>query len=177
VAKLVKKVTKRASARKLEIVGWRELVSFPQWGIRNVLAKIDTGARTSSIHAEHIEELPDGALSFRVVLDRASGHYVQVKAPRARTARVRPSTGARQERHVVQANIRVGQHTYSVEISLVSRKDMMCRMLVGRAALKRRFAVDPARTFLQSGKPGQKLRKKMLTKRQVSKRAKARASA
>lgn len=173
----VKKGTKKLTSRKLEVVGWREFVSFPEWGIRNVLAKIDTGARTSSIHAENIEELPSGDLTFRVVLDRTSGHFVQVTAPRARTSKVRPSTGTRQERHVVEAKLRVGQHVYLIEISLVSRKEMMCRMLMGRAALRRRFAVDPARSFLQSGKPGQKRKKKMLTKRHVWKRARANAKA
>jgi hypothetical protein len=172
---VVKKGTKKLASRKLEVVGWRELVSFPEWGIRNVLAKIDTGARTSAIHAEQIEELPSGELSFRVVLDRTSGHFVQVCAPQARTSRVRPSSGTRQVRHVVLANLRVGQHVYPIEISLVSRKEMLCRMLVGRAALRRRFAVDPSRSFLQSGKPGQKRKKKMLTKRHVWKRAKAAA--
>lgn len=169
----VKKGAKKGTGKKLDTIGWREFVSFPEWGIRNLLAKIDTGARTSAIHAEHIEELPDGRVRFRVILDRRSGHFVWVEAPRARTSRVRPSTGTKQERHVVQAKLRVGQHLYIVEISLVSRKEMMCRMLVGRAALKRRFAVDPARSFLLSGKLGQKHRKKMLTNRAVLKRSRS----
>jgi hypothetical protein len=176
VKKGAKKGTAKKGTKKLDAIGWREFVSFPEWGIRNLLAKIDTGARTSAIHAEQIEELPDGRLRFRVILDRKSGHFVWVEAPRARTSRVRPSTGTRQERHVVVARLRIGTHLYQAEISLVSRKEMMCRMLVGRAAPKRRFAVDPARSFLQSGKLGQKRKKRMLTKRLVWKRARSLAN-
>jgi hypothetical protein len=161
--------TQRArKASQREVIGWRELVSFPEWGIRNVLAKIDTGAKTSAIHAEEISELPDGNLQFRVVLDRKSGHSIQVQAPPVRTSNVKPSTGVKQERHVVEAAIRIGKHRYLIDVSLVTRKDMMCRMLVGRSALYRRFVVDSAKVFMQSGKPGLKLKKKMLAVRRSS---------
>ncbi len=155
-------------ATKLDKLGWRELVSFPEWGIRNVLAKIDTGAKTSAIHAEEIDERADGMVRFRVVLDRKSGHSIWVEAPSVRTSRVKPSSGIKQERHVVQALIRIGKHRYHIDVGLVARKEMMCRMLVGRAALSRRFVVDPSRTFLQSGKPGLKHKKKMLATRRKS---------
>lgn len=158
--------TRKASQR--EVVGWKEFVSFPEWGIRNVLAKIDTGAKTSAIHAEEITELPSGAVRFRVILDRKSGHAVEVEAPAVRTSKVKPSTGVRQERHVVEAIIRIGKHRYKIDVSLVARKNMMCRMLVGRRALARRFVVDSAKQFLQSGKPGLKHKKKMLAVRRSS---------
>jgi hypothetical protein len=157
-----------------EVIGWRELVSFSEWGIRNVLAKVDTGAKTSAIHAEDITELPDGTLQFRVILDRKSGHSVKVQAPRVRTSNVKPSNGVKQERHVVEAAIRLGKHRYKIDISLVARKDMMCRMLLGRAALSRRFVVDSAKVFMQSGKPGLKHKKKMLAVRRTSARTRRR---
>ena len=157
---------RKASLR--EVIGWRELVSFPEWGIRSVLAKIDTGAKTSAIHAEEITELPNGILRFRVVLDRKSGHSVEVQAPVVRTSNVKPSTGVKQERHVVEATVRIGKHRYKIDINLVARKDMMCRMLVGRRALSRRFVVDSAKVFVQSGKPGLKHKKKMLAVRRTS---------
>jgi hypothetical protein len=160
--------------RKREVIGWRELVSFPEWGIRNVLAKVDTGAKTSAIHAEDIAETAHGTLTFRVVLDRKSGHSVTVEAPTVRTSRVKPSNGMKQERHVVQALVRIGGHRYHIDISLVARKDMMCRMLVGRSALARRFVVDAAKVFLQSGKPGLKHKKKMLAVRRNSTRTRRR---
>jgi hypothetical protein len=160
-----KQPSKGRKTRQRETIGWRELVSFPEWGIRNVLAKLDTGAKTSAIHAEDITEQANGTLRFRVVLDRKSGHSVEVEAPVVRTSRVRPSDGVKQERHVVAALVKIGSHLYRIDVSLVARKNMMCRMLVGRRALAKRFLVDSAKVFLQSGKPGLKHKKKLLAVR------------
>jgi hypothetical protein len=97
-----------------------------------------------------------------------------VEAPVVRTSRVKPSTGVKQERHVVRALVKIGTHRYSIDVSLVARKDMMCRMLVGRSALVRRFVVDSGKVFLQSGKPGLKHKKKMLAVRRTSVRIRRR---
>lgn len=130
-------------------VGWREHVGLPDWGIRRVKAKIDTGARTSAIHVGEIEEMPDGRLRFEVVTrTRPRERTVWVEAEPVRTSVVRPSTGRRQERHVVRTTMRLGGRDREIEIGLVCRKHMLCRMLVGRAALEGMYLVDPSRKYV-----------------------------
>jgi len=124
------------------IIGWRELVEFPDWGIEGVVAKIDTGARTSAIHVEEIKKLKGNRVKFFVVTRRRTPvRHVPVKADLVRTTRVRSSSGHTQERYVVAARVRIGPVTKRVEMSLVRRGHMLCRMLLGRTALEG-FLVD-----------------------------------
>ena len=137
-----------ATAGKI-VVGWREPVALPDWGIKRVRAKIDTGARTSAIHVDHIEDLEDGRLRFEVVVrERPERRSVWVESEVARRSRVRPSTGIRQTRPVVVTTLRLGGHDREIEVSLVTRRGMLCRMLVGRTALAGWGVVDPAATHL-----------------------------
>lgn len=133
-------------------VGWREWVQLPDWGVERLRAKIDTGARTSALHVDNLEELPGNRLSFDVVLDRgANPRTVRVTAAeRVRVASVRPSSGHRQRRHVVVTTLRLAGVEKQIEVSLVDRGPMLCRMLVGRTALASDFVVDPAHAYLHS---------------------------
>jgi len=136
-------------ARKQPVViGWRERVDLPDWGIRRLRGKMDTGARTSSLHVENLEILPEGLLRFDVVVRLEPLELVTVTAPRVRTAKVRPSTGSLQQRPVVRTNLRLAGITREVEFSLVSREHMLSRMLVGRTALRDAFLVDPGARYL-----------------------------
>ncbi len=136
----------------LLVVGWREHVDLPEWGITGVRAKIDTGARTSAIHVGAIEELPDGRVRFEVVIHEAPRLETRwVEAELARTSVVKPSSGQRQERPVVRTRIRIGPREHEAELSLVCRRGMLCRMLVGRTALEGTFVVDPGRTHVADG--------------------------
>jgi hypothetical protein len=131
------------------VIGWRELVDFPEWGIRGVVAKIDTGARTSSLHVEDLEEVTPGRVRFHVVLSRGeTPERVEAEADLVRISKVRPSTGKRQRRRVVHAVVLLGGKAKEIEVSLVSRKHMLCRMLVGRRALGDDFVVDPQQRYL-----------------------------
>ncbi|MEO1009114.1 MAG: RimK/LysX family protein [Planctomycetota bacterium] len=141
--------------RSLATIGWRERVDLPEWGFRGVKAKIDTGARTSAIDVAAVEEQPDGLLRFEVVSRlRPTRRTRWVTAEPARTSVVKPSHGAAQERHVCVTRIRIGEHELDIELSLVCRAGMLCRMLIGRTALADRFVVDPARTYLLTTPPG-----------------------
>jgi hypothetical protein len=134
------------------IVGWREVVALPDWGIRAVRAKIDTGARTSAIHVDSLAELPDGRVRFDVVVrEKPTLQTVRVEADLVRRAVVKPSHGKRQERLVCRTVMRIGPLEHEVELSLVSRKGMLCRMLVGRRALPGHVLVDPGRKYLHGG--------------------------
>ena len=124
------------------VIGRREYVAFPDWGIRGVEAKIDTGARTSAIHVDNIKRLRGERVRFDVVLSRLKpDKRVRVEADVVRFTRIRSSTGHQQERFVVAARIRIGEISRKIELSLVSRKQMLCRMLLGRLALSD-FLID-----------------------------------
>ncbi len=138
------------------VVGWREFVALPDWGIPRLKAKIDTGARTSAIHVGHLDELPDGRVRFEVVVrEKPQLKTIWVEATPVGRTTVKPSSGEKQERLVFHTRLVVGPVDEEIELSLVSREGMLCRMLVGRRALPGHVLVDPARRYLhrKSGKP------------------------
>jgi hypothetical protein len=125
------------------VIGWSEAIDFPDWGILGIRAKVDTGARSSALHVEELEILPDGHARFFVILNRQKPYkQVEIIAPVTKWARVRSSTGVYSRRCFVQTRIRIGQVEKEIEISLVSRKKMLFRMLLGRKALEKDFLVD-----------------------------------
>ncbi|MEM8738943.1 MAG: RimK/LysX family protein [Planctomycetota bacterium] len=135
--------------RSLVTVGWKERVGLPGWGVRGLKAKIDTGARTSSIHVAELELRGDDTVRFEVVVrEKPVRKTVWVEAPLVRHTVVKPSSGQRQERPVVATTLSLGGRRFPIEATLVCRKGMLCRMLVGRTALAGRFAVDPSATYL-----------------------------
>jgi hypothetical protein len=122
--------------RHIPIIGWREYVDFPEWGIQNVEAKVDTGARTSALHVDNIERTGTQRVRFDVILSRKdSSKRVSAAAPLVRVVRVRSSNGEVQERYVVSTSIVLGHQEHQIETSLVCRRRMRCRMLLGRTAL------------------------------------------
>ena len=134
------------------VVGWRELIAFPDWEVKRVRAKIDTGARTSAIHVEEIEELPGDRVRFELVLREKPERRIQwVEAGLVRRSRVKPSHGQMQQRLVVRARIRLGPVDREIEVGLVSRRNMLCRMLLGRTAMEG-LLVDPTSRYLVSGR-------------------------
>ena len=138
-------------------VGWREMVDLPEWGVRRIRAKIDTGARTSAIHVAEIEELPQGRIRFEVVVrERPARKTVWVEADAVRESTVKPSSGQRQNRPVVRTTMRIDTVEHPIELSLVCRKGMLCRMLVGRTALGDDILVDPSQRYLRTRPPGRK---------------------
>jgi len=138
-------------SQTLATVGWRERVALPDWRLHGIRAKIDTGARTSAIDVAQIEELPHGRIRFEVVSRVKPTRKTRwIEAPVARMSTVKPSHGVSHERHVCLTLMRIGEVEAEVELSLVCRANMLCRMLVGRTALAGRFVVDPSRTYVLS---------------------------
>ena len=130
------------------VVGRRERVALPEWGINRIRGKIDTGARTCSLDVDNLVRQPDEHVEFDVVLSRDRQRVRRIRARLKRKSHVRPSTGETQTRHVVETLLRIGAVERRVEINLVPRDGMICRMLIGRNALRGRFLVDPDAKYL-----------------------------
>lgn len=142
------------------VIGWREYVALPEWGIKHLRAKTDTGARTSAIDAYDIEELGDGNVRFMVVYSRLHPERRrEVIAPIARRSTVTSSNGHKHDRLFIETTIKIGPVEKKIEVSLVHRHKMKCRMLIGRAALSEDFLVDPQRELLLTKKPTRRKRK------------------
>jgi hypothetical protein len=129
-------------------MGWVEYVSFPDWKVDAVKAKVDTGARISALHVDRIRELKDGRIRFEVVLHIRQRHLrVTAQATVLRKTRIRSSNGVYQERYVVKTPVRLGPVERTIEVSLVSRSEMVFRMLLGRDAVEG-FLIDASRQCL-----------------------------
>ena len=138
------------------VVGWRETVALPGLGIERLIAKIDTGARSSSLHAFAIEPFRQyGAPWVRFGVHprrRNTREQVWCEAPVVDQRAVRPSSGQEFIRYFISTRVTLGELTWDIELSLADRVNMGYRMLLGRTALAERFCVDPAQSFLRSSR-------------------------
>lgn len=133
--------------------GWRERIDLPEWGLRRVRAKLDTGARTSAIDVAQFEMIDDGHVRFEIVYrDRPVRKTKWVTARVVRVTNVKPSNGQIQERVICLTTIRIGEHLFETEIGLVCRKGMLCRMLIGRSSLAGHILVDSSRKYVVTRK-------------------------
>jgi len=141
-------MAQRRKPEPLYTVGWREYIDLPDWDITGLEVKCDTGARTSAIDVDDVVHLADDRARFTVVFDRAHPERRRtIEADIERMTRVRSSNGAIRERMFVKTLARIGLIEKTIEISLVSRHRMICRMLLGRTALSPEFVVDSSRVY------------------------------
>jgi hypothetical protein len=147
----------RPSATPLTI-GWREWLTLPGLGIPAIKAKVDTGARTSALHAFRMETFRgDGGEHVRFWIHPLRGRddiQIACEAPVVDRRVVRDSGGHTEERCFIRTNIAAGGREWPAEITLTSREDMLFRMLLGRAALiEAGFQVDPGRSYVLGRRP------------------------
>ncbi len=146
------KSRKRPRQRRLPVIGWREWLALPELGIERIKAKVDTGARSSALHAFDLEPFERGGrpwIRFRVHPDqRSARREVSAEAPLADERLVRSSSGKASLRPVIRTEVRLGATAWPIEVTLVDRDVMGFRMLLGRSAVRRRFLVDCGRSYL-----------------------------
>ncbi len=124
----------------LPMIGWKEDICLPELGPGKLVAKIDTGARISALHAEGISVIG------RLVSFRFAGKHHEMKLVGAK--RIKSSNGVTQIRPMIETEIVLGHHRFEVAITLTDRGDMGVPMLLGREAIKGRFLVNAARSFI-----------------------------
>ena len=140
----------------LNTIGWREWVGLPALGIKTIKAKVDTGARSSSLHAFDLEEFErDGSRFVRFAVhpvQRTTDEVVKTEAKVLEFRSVRSSSGKASLRPVIVTDVTLLGHTWSIELTLANRDEMGFRMLLGREAFRGRFLVDGGRSYY-GGKP------------------------
>ena len=135
------------------ILGWEEWVTLPELGLAAIKAKVDTGARTSALHAFYVE--PFGSARARKVrfgvhpLPRRNDIAIECIARVIDRREVRSSNGEIEERYVIETPIRIGERQWRIEVTLANRDMMSYRMLLGRQAIPRDGFVKPSASFLQ----------------------------
>lgn len=144
-----------------QVLGWREWLGFPDLGIANIKAKVDTGARTSCLHAFYVEPFErDGAEWIRFGIhpnQKDVETEIHCEAPVKDRRVVRDSGGHEEYRYVIETTITLGKERLTAEVTLTDRDSMKFRALLGRTAIRQHHLVDPGRSFVQG-----RLRKKQL---------------
>lgn len=147
----------KKSSRKLKIIGWRETIGLPEFGIPALKVKVDSGARTSALHATKIRYLrnADGLtwVSFVITENLTPHRSRRVRAVLVEKRKVKSSMGHASIRPVIRTLIELGGETWATEITLVNRDPMGFRMLLGRRSLKGRFLIHPTRSFVRTQPP------------------------
>jgi len=136
------------------IIGRLESIALPELAITDLQVRVDTGAKTSSLHVDNIKKsIIKGvhSVSFDIHPD---AHNVDTKlkctAPISDIRKVKSSNGTTEERYVIETPVVLGKEEWTIEITLTDRSDMSYLMLFGREALGKKFLVDPSKVFLGS---------------------------
>ncbi len=157
---------------ELEVIGWREWVGMPDLGVERIKAKVDTGARTSSLHAFDMERFAKRDrqwIRFSIhPMQRDSKQVIECEFPIHDFRTVRSSNGRKELRPVIRTHLHLNGAAWLIELNLTSRDLMGFRMLLGREAVRNRFTVNPGRSFLFRELVPRRKKKKSLKKRKMS---------
>jgi hypothetical protein len=144
-----------AGPPRLLLIGRREYVSFPEWGMLRLRAKIDTGAWSSALGVQHYElcDTPAGqAVRLQIAPSRRHlDRVVTVLAPVLRMVKVTSSNGTRQSRPLIEVPVQIGPVSRRIRLTVTDRNGLRCPMLLGRQALAGVFLVDVSRRYLLPG--------------------------
>jgi hypothetical protein len=147
----------KTRGRPYLIIGWREWLSLPELGVDAIKVKVDTGARTSSLHASEVRIVRRGSVRYAVFkvhpIQRDVHHEVSARAKLIGHRSVRNSGGAEERRPVVETAIEIGGQRWPIELTLTRRDMMGFRMLLGRQAIRGRALVDSGASYLNGAPP------------------------
>ncbi len=151
----IKSSAKKKPLGEKRIIGWREWVVLPDLNLPPIKAKIDTGARTSALHAFHIRPFEkDGVPYVEFVVhpvQRRRKPEIRCEAPILEQRQVTSSTGHSEMRYVIKTNAEIGNESLVVEVTLTNRDQLGFRMLIGREAIREKFMIDPGRSYCAGG--------------------------
>ncbi|WP_199915611.1 ATP-dependent zinc protease family protein [Saccharobesus litoralis] len=141
--------------KKRTIIGRLENINLPELAINELTVRVDTGAQTSSLHVDNIEQIMVNKKPFVVFDIHPQIHdvdkVVRCKAPLHDIRKIKSSNGSSEQRYVIKTKAALGDLEWDIEITLTDRSDMTYLMLLGREAMGKHFYVDPAHTFVASG--------------------------
>jgi hypothetical protein len=137
-----------------QIIGRLESIALPELAIEHLPVRVDTGAKTSSIHVDNIEKIMKNGKPYVKFDIHPNAHNVDsiiaCSAPISDIRNVKSSNGTVEQRYVIKTKMKLGSDTWPIEITLTDRSDMSYLMLLGREAIGKRFLVDPSKVFIIS---------------------------
>ncbi|MEM6263701.1 MAG: RimK/LysX family protein [Bacteroidota bacterium] len=144
------KKIKKKSNRKRQIIGRKDKADFPSLKLKKLEVKIDTGAFTSAIHCEYISLSEDGkSLTFSLLDPTHKAHHGNpFTFTKFRKRKIRSSNGYLEERFLIEANIKLFEKTFPIELALTDRSNMNTPVLLGRRLLRAHFLVDVSKVDL-----------------------------
>jgi hypothetical protein len=133
------------------VVGWREYVALPELGVKAIKVKVDTGARTSALHAfdvRYVRRRGKRFVRFKIhPHQRSARGEVDAIAPLLDVRRVRSSNGKTEKRPVIETDLEIDGVRWPIELTLTNRDEMGFRMLLGRQAMRGHTMVDPGKSY------------------------------
>ncbi|WP_417455420.1 ATP-dependent zinc protease [Kiloniella sp.] len=146
----------KSKERRITEIGWREYVGLPEFHIEHVKAKIDSGARTSALHAEEITPFDENGIDYVSFLIPFIGCEKGIRCSAKIVDRrpIKNTGGVAEERYIVKTTLTLGEMRWPVEVSLTSRQSMRFPVIIGRTAIRDKgFLLNAGRSYL-SGRPG-----------------------
>ncbi|MFP4003640.1 MAG: ATP-dependent zinc protease, partial [Alphaproteobacteria bacterium] len=138
-----------------QVVGWREWAALPDLHVPEIKVKIDTGAKTSAVHAYDISPFQKDGKPFVGFylhpIQEQERPEIWCEAPVVDERLITSSNGEQESRFIIETTLTVGDDSWVIELSLANRDEMGFRMLLGRQAMRGRLIVDPERSFCLGG--------------------------